>query len=273
MPMVETLDMVPFAMVNDFHVWGVLAAPSADCGDLSLEHGGYVRLPRSVMARKRHARSLGDGSDDEATDAISHPASIRSASKPTDSADVEAELIFCNALMQWSPWEAPSKSLEDAMQAVSGKSDLARCLLRSQVIDELATEAICRDALDDSVIYHRGAKYRLALNKPLLHTADLKRQLLDADVAFLRPAVLDNLGSDCGRGERRMTALTHSVRTGGPLTIGGRCGIRCRRLCGKRHCWQCARSRTPPISRKGGKGLGRWFIKSWGCLSAKMPLS
>ena len=53
----EPLDMVTMAMVNDFHFWGVRAAPSDDCGDLSLEHGGDVRHPLSVMARTTKPRS------------------------------------------------------------------------------------------------------------------------------------------------------------------------------------------------------------------------
>ena len=51
--MQEPLDVVAMAMVNDFHFWGVRAAPSDDCGDLSLEHGGDVRLPQDSPASRK----------------------------------------------------------------------------------------------------------------------------------------------------------------------------------------------------------------------------
>ena len=108
-PMAETLDMVPLAMVNDFHYWGIETAPSDDCGDLCLEHGGEVCLPQSSHASAKRPRSLiSGGLDDEADDDVWHPASVSPASKPMDSADVEAELMFCKVLMHWSPWDAPS---------------------------------------------------------------------------------------------------------------------------------------------------------------------
>ena len=197
--MQEPLDVVAMAMVNDFHFWGVRAAPSDDCGDLSLEHGGDVRLPQHSPASRKRAHSPGDGSDDEAT----QPASISLASKRVDSADVEAELNFCKVLMIWDPWEAPSNELEDAMIRVAGKAGAVRQLLRSQVIEDLATEAVDGAMLPDDVLYHRGAKYRINLNKPFLYNAASKKQLLKDDAHFR----CQNLDFDCGRGAEKHHCL------------------------------------------------------------------
>ena len=50
------------------------------------------------------------------------------------------------------------------MAAVAGKSDSAHCMLRAQVIEDLALEAAAGDALTDVAKYHRGARYRLKLH-------------------------------------------------------------------------------------------------------------
>ena len=198
----EALDMIAIAVVNDLHYWGVIPVPAEDCGDLSVDHGGDIRLPREVGIRKG-SKNIDDnaGSGDEGALTVDlPPTSVTFLPNTMSDADVAKELNFCQVLMLWSPWEAPTENLEKAMAAVAGKSDSAHCMLRAQVIEDLALEAAAGDALTDVAKYHRGARYRLKLNRPLMYDGASRRALLDSQELFLRKDVFDKLGNNCSRG-------------------------------------------------------------------------
>ena len=200
----EALDMIPIALVNDLHYWGVIPIPAEHCGDLSAQRGDDVRLPQVVdKIRKGSQKMDGDsGSDGDGALVDVLPAtSIIFQRNTMSDADVTKELNFCKVLMHWSPWEPPTDDLETAMAALAGKSDSARCMLRAQVIEDLAFEAAAGDDLPDAVKYNRGARYRLQLNRPLMHDGASRRELLDSQEVFLRKEVISKLDNNCGLGK------------------------------------------------------------------------
>lgn len=86
-------------------------------------------------------------------------------------AEAEAELDLCRCLAKWSPWEEPTPDIVQAMStlALSPNTKPAgqRCLLRSQVVEEMVYEEAALASMPDRLQYHGAARYKLYLNAPI----------------------------------------------------------------------------------------------------------
>ena len=164
-------------------------------------------LKRGSQGPRRSTQQADAASDDE----MSIPGlcdldgSSDASLMPDD--EFEKELLFCNVLLHWSPWDAPTKELVDAMGALPGKSDATRCTLRSQVVAELAIEKAQMSVVPKRDLYARGVKYRLKQNKPLMINAYDPRQFLNTHGLLTLGALEKRLSKPCGRGNMEHTCL------------------------------------------------------------------
>ena len=87
-------------------------------------------------------------------------------------ADLEKEFKLCELMMTWDPWETPSadicQAIDSAPPAGPRKATSEKCLLRSQVIEQLHYEHAMSDKLPPMLQYHAAARYRLKRNVPVL---------------------------------------------------------------------------------------------------------
>ena len=189
--------MVPVALVNDHHFWGLIpcqediAVGPVDKG----EHASLqARLGKGLcpnpsgkglcpspsdhdrdaalgpIGKGTRPRPDGDdledgGLDDgEPPEAAFPPAEVHSRAEA-----VEAELEMCQALSTWQPWSAPSMALLQAMaktQRVRGAAHAAAdivttCERRAEAITELAYEEAHSEQMPEAFRYQRLARIRL----------------------------------------------------------------------------------------------------------------
>ena len=174
--------MVPVALVNDYHFWGVvpcvfiLEPEPVDKGELApfMIGDGFSRpgkRQRTEASQPGLVRTRQPKEAEEKEDGT-HPGAlyqnIGTQQNPVVSPErVEVELQLCVALAKWCPWTAPSIETVQAMQAVSGNIDTrgidsgSLCLARQRAIQALAYEEVHGPALPEALRYHRGAKRRL----------------------------------------------------------------------------------------------------------------
>ena len=128
--------------------------------------------------------------------------------RPLPTKNVEAELALCNCLRVWNPWEEPTEELSAAIQSLSQlQTDVPieqRCLLRSQVVQDLIYEDACLELLDDRLKYNGGSRYRLLQGKPALGSRNNERtkSVLDhihTHVKLKNENIINDLNKDCTR--------------------------------------------------------------------------
>ena len=56
--------------------------------------------------------------------------------------EVQKEFALCRCLVNWVPWDEPSTELVEAMQQAAPGTTAAKCLLRSQVVEQIAHEMV-----------------------------------------------------------------------------------------------------------------------------------
>ena len=205
-----TFGYVPIAMVNDLHFWGVVEdvpmlidPPVAE--DMMLVRVADLPIAGSTQGRKREiSESPMQGK----------PCSgLLNAERCMADADIEKELNLCQVLMTWDPWSDPSADLMHALASVpSADPRMAaneKCLLRSQVIEQLNYEQTMSDALPAMLQYHAAARYRLKRNVPVLggfnrlqtNTRYADQQSCATVQRLLSPtAVADSIAVDCAPG-------------------------------------------------------------------------
>ena len=155
--------MVPIALVNDHHFWGViesgpeLAIEPVDKGELAA-----FRSQREVKTSEADI-SFEDGESPEVA--------FRTTTTALDVPEaMEAELELCHALATWGPWSGPSEQMLQAMDKVQrwrdgpglAHADLATtCLRRAEALTEMAYEEACHGDLPEICRYQRLARIRL----------------------------------------------------------------------------------------------------------------
>ena len=128
-------------------------------------------------------------------------------------ADIEKELKLCEVLTSWDPWSEPSIDLLNAL-ALAPPADPCiaaneKCLLRSQVIEQLDYEQTMIDKLPPMLQYHVAARYRLKRNVPVLggfnrlqtkaNYADQQASAMVQRLLSLN-AIADSIAVDCAPG-------------------------------------------------------------------------
>ena len=192
------LDLVHVAMVNDLHFWGVKYVDDSgnQLGDLSLEHGDWMRLPQAEERK-------GSSNADAESDVASGPIMQLDRHNDMPDTEVETELALCTALVEWEPWAAPTERLMTAFAALDRKSDSTRCMLRSQVIHDLISENTAAADVPVEARYNGGARFRLKLNRPIIaqnRGADVRKHLEVHSMMNLKPSALQaHLAKDCHR--------------------------------------------------------------------------
>ena len=166
--------MVPIALLNDTHFWGVLAGTPPphidpiDKGELPVFRSSMGLCPSSgTQARPGTAEEADEDGEEPDME-------FQDAHRPPDVSpgDLDVEIQLCQALSRWDPWSVPSAEVLQAMQDVqrqrassSGmmQSDTAQvCAQRAEAITALAYEETYSQALPDSLRYQRLARIWLS---------------------------------------------------------------------------------------------------------------
>ena len=193
---VKEIALINVAMVNDFHFWGLRALPQTlveipvpDNGDCMITSKTRKEHPKSlnIDSDGQHdpgsvgSADLVDGDDD--LDGYDDLSWLRHNPDPRcmDADEMERELRLCNCLVKWDPWSEPTSEILSALQAIGPPSHGSvgcRCMLRTQVIEELSYELTAAADLPDEYKHFPGSKRRLQRNRPQLQAmyAGKKRQ-------------------------------------------------------------------------------------------------
>ncbi len=166
--------LVPVALANDLHFWGVLEEKVED--ELEFIDKGD---PWPLQAPAKRKREPGSCSDDEGEDPkafMDHPWQGEN-DQALSPEQVEKELALCHALGRWDPWESPTDELLHAMQVASRSPEsrqgctpqpsatvwdrVGAALARSKAIEALAYEEAHFDVMPEALKYQRSAKLRL----------------------------------------------------------------------------------------------------------------
>ena len=155
--------MVPIALVNDCHFWGVtdsIDAPicAVDKGELPVFASGSGLCPGPIADGRPETSD-----DDDANFEPTFP-----ASKPNPEL-LNAELELCKVLGAWCPWDSPGTHLLQAIAHVQRLRDAstdrvdmnAMCMRRAEAITELAYEQEHLKCLPPTLQYQKLARLRL----------------------------------------------------------------------------------------------------------------
>ena len=142
--------VVPMALVNDVHFWGVLSFETAMTPPVEDEEQG--RRPQLRASNSEALCSLQVGEDEVA---------------PKTGANeeyVEREFALNIALSKWNPWRYPTQDLIDAMAPVASDPKHAQShsiLTRQSVLSDLALESVHAQSADEHLTYRRAARWRI----------------------------------------------------------------------------------------------------------------
>ena len=160
--------MVPIAVVNDHHFWGVVEC-EAEVAISPVDKGEFAAF-RSQAGKGLCPDSSGRPARDEDSGLEDGEAPDWTfATAPPEAAHTEAELALCVALANWEPWSTPSACILEAMgllERVRGNApatlDMStRCVRRAEAIVELAYEDAHFKDMPESYRYRRLAQMRL----------------------------------------------------------------------------------------------------------------
>ena len=173
----RSLGSISVAMVNDLHFWGVVAQDAAPLHAAvappeDFDNGDFIGQPCQAEGLRHKSAHDEDGA------LVRAHACWGNRSNEMSTQEIDKELALCSALTQWNPWALPSAAMLSAMQLAGGSTSSERCILRSQVVEQIAYETIAADALPDMLKYHAGARYRLRMNRPLVPTGCTKQRVL-----------------------------------------------------------------------------------------------
>ena len=103
--------MVPIALVNDHHFWGVIeSGPEPTIEPVDKGELAAFRSQREVKTSETDI-SFEDGESPE----VAFPTTTAA---PGDPGAIEAELELGHALATWGPWSGPSEQMLQAMDKV-----------------------------------------------------------------------------------------------------------------------------------------------------------
>ena len=174
----DTLIMVPVALVNDHHFWGVV--PCSDEVEMRpIDKGEHAALRAHVgkglcpnpSGRDRDAAHDPSGLEAGGLDEGEQPdMAFPDTETPSKAATaIEAELEMCTALAAWMPWGTPSAALLQAMErtqrvreAAHATLDIATtCERRAEAITEMAYEETHFANIPEALRYQKLARMRL----------------------------------------------------------------------------------------------------------------
>jgi len=192
-------DILSVAMVNDLHFWGVKRASKAQV-EVQPEQGDMVYELMPAMRPR-----LGPSEESQIEHAGPIFVNMSRLYMPDD--ELAAELALCHGLKEWNPFDQPSADLASAIQGLSlvkYTRDLgSRCILRSQVIEEILYEEKHFDDLPGAALYQR-AQYRMRENTPSLErrgsTFESMKAFITASGVPDETRLQEKLAEPCERG-------------------------------------------------------------------------
>jgi len=159
--------LVAVAMVNDRHFWGTQIERVTVIPDSAVEWIVPALAPASPTSSMvgSLARDLDRGDDDDGDD-DPHVASNIISFLPDrlPGLVVETEFALCEGLVSWNPWTTldpdSAPKVFAALRGLSGTNPATaqRCLVRAQVIQDMAYEQEHHDALPATLLTNRSSR-------------------------------------------------------------------------------------------------------------------
>ena len=218
--------MVPIALVNDFHFWGVVELdvdeqPVVDKGD-------PLRPDAWDGGRARKKRKLGESNDASAGEnplptfgenlamvayaapCSNGPGATRPSEAERATERVNMELALGSALARWDPWADVSEEILMAMEAVSHYQAPANsepvCIImaRARACQALAYEETHAATMPEALKYQRAARLhllspRVAARQALSTRSAAARSYMELNATISLEAIANALGRGCSR--------------------------------------------------------------------------
>ena len=180
--------VVPMALVNDVHFWGVLPVETAVAPLDADEEPGSLQV------------------DD---DALEHQ-------KGANEEYVQREFALGIALSEWNPWRYPTQDLIDAMGPIASDPNHAQSHNisgRRAVLSDLALESVHAQSANECLAYRRAARWRIEKPELAWSTAYMRRSRAVADLTDMscnrcnKAKIERMLLGQCSRGKAAHTCL------------------------------------------------------------------
>ena len=198
--------LLAIALVNDYHFWGVIK--SNEEALVATDNGDWLNpaLLSGVSADRHRKAGHGDDDGEGPEQGVFEMPMLGSSQQCMSEAEITAELALCQCLREWNPWSEPSETLVAAVRDLSSvsrnMSDGKSCVLRSQVVADLAWEEVHATTLPERMKYHAAARYRLRGNRVMPQGRSAKRhesvmELLESQVLLDMDALQEMLQQPC----------------------------------------------------------------------------
>ena len=188
--------MIPLALANDRHYWGVVMSQSVS--NFEVDHvpkGGDLTV---------------DGSDEEHDTQNSLIELV--VPKMMPDTHVQQELDLCLALRDWDPFSEPHDDLLKCLSSISAADDQpAQCTVRQQVLEDIWYEQALLDDLPSRLRYHGACRWRLK-KKALIESSSNRRTLaleyLQTKETLMLSTIETDLAVDCSTHSTKPWCLT-----------------------------------------------------------------
>ena len=198
--------VVPIALVNDVHFWGLLPVESVMTPPRSDYQQGQEQGRRSqfpVSTSEGHSSLQVEDGQQEPETSVSEEY-------------VQRELALAIALSNWNPWQYPTQDLVDTMEPMASDPNHAnsQCLLsRQSTLSDLALESVHAQSQEEHLTYERARRWHLENPKIAWRMLHQKRgQAVNAlrDISCNRcnkSSIKDMLLGQCAQGKAEHACL------------------------------------------------------------------
>ena len=166
--------VIPLALVNDYHYWGVLSSKEPDIEPVDK---GEVFVLGTVVSSPQKRRSIAQEEKGDDQDPRAMFYNMEDPDEDLPEGELAMELALCQCLRTWIPWATPSKDMLEAMQNLADAKAISCAKARVGVVDRAFTRAEAIAALEyedahfqllpEMLKYQHGA--RRALQTPKGH--------------------------------------------------------------------------------------------------------
>ena len=205
--------MVPIALVNDCHFWGVcecldLPIEPIDKGDCLAAH--MQDVASQPIKRPRTSVHLSCDPDEDGEDPLQHLHEPETPNNPDVEQRVATELTLCHALARWDPWAAVTEELVQAIGQVAanscGEDKTLAMIARSHAIQAIAYEEAHSASMPEALKYQRAVCYclrspKIIAKRTAAHRGEAVKSFLEARAATKSTEdIAQALEQNCSKG-------------------------------------------------------------------------
>ena len=198
----RSVPMIPIALVNDRHYWGVLTShriADSFVGDAAAHHAERV-VPETSHTDAAGADADADADVDDDAQCEPWVAAIVPAMVPDE--EVRRELDLCIAICDWNPFNEPHADLLKCIASMNASAvdQPAQCAVRQQAIEDILHEQAHFDELPTRLKYHGACRWRLSQRKLAADSTQrrtLALEYLSTRHCLLPATIASDLEADC----------------------------------------------------------------------------